>query len=60
MIKLKDLLIEVGKDGTVWIGNETYQKILKPFELMRRQYIPLTPKVVESIVGRRYLSRVFI
>ena len=24
MIKLKDLLKEIGKDGTVWIGNETY------------------------------------
>jgi hypothetical protein len=51
MIKLKDLLTEVGKDGTVWIGNETYPAHTQTaLHWMRRQYIPLTPKVVEKIV----------
>ena len=52
MIKLKDLLLE--KDGTVWIGNETYPAHTQTaLQWMRRQYIPLTPKVVESIVGKK-------
>ena len=52
MIKLKDLLME--KDGTVWIGNETYPAHTQTaLNWMRRQYIPLTPKVIESIVGKK-------
>ena len=52
MIKLKDLLTE--KDGTVWIGNETYPAHTQTaLNWMRRQYIPLTPKVVEKIVGKK-------
>ena len=52
MIKLKDLLME--KDGTVWIGNETYPAHTQTaLHWMRRQYIPLTPKVVEKIVGKK-------
>ena len=54
MIKLKDLLTEIGKDGTVWIGNETYPAHTQTaLNWMRRQYIPLTPKVVEKIVGKK-------
>ena len=54
MIKLKDLLTEIGKDGTVWIGNETYPAHTQTaLHWMRRQYIPLTPKVVEKIVGKK-------
>ena len=52
MIKLKDLLLE--KDGTVWIGNETYPAHTQTaLNWMRRQYIPLTPKVVERVVGKK-------
>ena len=52
MIKLKDLLLE--KDGTVWIGNETYPAHTQTaLNWMRRQYIPLTPKVVEKVVGKK-------
>ena len=39
MIKLKDLLTELGKDGTVWIGNETYPFAQNLSLLMRRQFI---------------------
>ena len=42
------------KDGTVWIGNETYPAHTQTASnWMRRQYIPLTPKVIESIVGKK-------
>ena len=42
------------KDGTVWIGNETYPAHTQTaLNWMRRQYIPLTPKVIESIVGKK-------
>ena len=52
MIKLKKLLTE--KDGTVWIGNETYPAHTKTaLQWMRQKHIPLTPKVVESIVGKK-------
>ena len=52
MIKLKDLLLE--KDGTVWIGNETYPAHTQTaLHWIRRKHIPLTPKVVESIVGKK-------
>ena len=52
MIKLKDLLTE--KDGTVWIGNETYPAHTRTaLHWMRQKYIPLSPKVVEKIVGKK-------
>ena len=52
MIKLKDLLLE--KDGTVWIDNQTYPAHTQTaLDWMRRQYIPLTPKVVERVVGKK-------
>ena len=52
MIKLKDLLME--KDGTVWIGNETYPAHTRTaLHWMRQKYIPLSPKVVEKIVGKK-------
>ena len=52
MIKLKDLLME--KDGTVWIGNETYPAHTQTaLHWIRNKHIPLTPKVVESIVGKK-------
>ena len=52
MIKLKDLLLE--KDGTVWIDNQTYPAHTQTaLDWMRRQYIPLTPKVVEKVVGKK-------
>ena len=52
MIKLKDLLTE--KDGTVWIGNETYPAHTQTaLHWMRQKYIPLSPKVVEKIVGKK-------
>ena len=52
MIKLKDLLME--KDGTVWIGNETYPAHTNTaLHWIRNKHIPLTPKVVESIVGKK-------
>ena len=52
MIKLKDLLME--KDGTVWIGNETYPAHTQTaLHWIRQKHIPLTPKVVESIVGKK-------
>ena len=52
MIKLRDLLME--KDGTVWIGNETYPAHTRTaLHWMRQKYIPLSPKVVEKIVGKK-------
>ena len=52
MIKLKDLLME--KDGTVWIGNDTYPAHTNTaLHWIRNKHIPLTPKVVESIVGKK-------
>ena len=58
MIKLKNLLTEL--DGTVWIGNETYPAHTKTaLQWMRQQYIPLTPKVVEKIVGKKIPVRSF-
>ena len=58
MIKLKDLLTE--KDGTVWIGNETYPAHTQTaLNWMRQKYIPLTPKVVEKIVGKKIPVRSF-
>ena len=52
MIKLKDLLTE--KDGTVWIGNETYPAHTRTaLHWMRQKYIPLSPMVVEKIVGKK-------
>ena len=53
MIKLKDLLL-LEKDGTVWIGNETYPAHTQTaLHWIRQKHIPLTPKVVESIVGKK-------
>ena len=58
MIKLKNLLTEL--DGTVWIGNQTYPAHTKTaLQWMRQQYIPLTPKVVEKIVGKKIPVRSF-
>ena len=58
MIKLKDLLLE--KDGTVWIGNETYPAHTQTaLHWIRRKHIPLTPKVVESIVGKKITVKSF-
>ena len=52
MIKLKDLLMEI--DGTFWIGNETYPAHTRTaLHWMRQKYIPLSPKVVEKIVGKK-------
>ena len=52
MIKLKNLLME--KDGTVWIGNESYPAHTRTaLHWMRQKYIPLSPKVVEKIVGKK-------
>ena len=53
MIKLKNLLL-LEKDGTVWIGNETYPAHTRTaLHWMRQKYIPLSPKVVEKIVGKK-------
>ena len=58
MIKLKNLLTEL--DGTVWIGNETYPAHTKTaLQWMRQQYIPLTPKAVERVVGKKIPVRTF-
>tara|TARA_B100000683_G_C12404706_1_gene521184 strand:+ start:184 stop:1095 length:912 start_codon:yes stop_codon:yes gene_type:complete len=58
MIKLKSLLTEL--DGTVWIGNETYPAHTKTaLQWMRQQYIPLTPKAVERVVGKKIPVRTF-
>ena len=58
MIKLKDLLLE--KDGTVWIDNQTYPAHTQTaLDWMRRQYIPLTPKVVERVVGKKIPVKTF-
>ena len=52
MIKLKNLLTEL--DGTVWIDNQTYPAHTKTaLQWMRQQYIPLTPKAVERVVGKK-------
>ena len=66
MIKLKNLLME--KDGTVWIGNESYPAHTRTaLHWMRQKYIPLSPKVVEKIVGKKisiliskFLTRFFL
>ena len=48
------------KDGTVWIGNETYPAHTKTaLQWMRQQYIPLTPKAVERVVGKKIPVRTF-
>ena len=42
------------KDGTVWIGNETYPAHTNTaLHWIRNKHIPLTPKVVEQIVGKK-------
>ena len=59
MIKLKSLLTEL--DGTVSIGNETYPAPTKTaLQWMRQQYIPLTPKAGERVVGKKIPVRTFL